>query len=108
MAILCYIVYSSGFTFQGTLYLFHRMYTGPLSTMVEEMKFEVSSDQTYCHLSQLIQHLVRGDYTKTPYQEVSKIKESTKFGNVKVRVLMQFPTSYVQFLLVDIPATFML
>lgn len=27
----------------------------------------------------------------------------TKFGNVKIRVLLQFPTSYAQFLLVNIP-----
>ena len=38
-----------------------------------------------------------------PYQEICEIQENTKFGNVKIRVLLQFPTSYLQFLLVDIP-----
>jgi hypothetical protein len=37
------------------------------------------------------------------YQEICEFQEKTKFGNVTIRVLLQFPTSYVQFLLVDIP-----
>lgn len=39
MATVCYIAYSAGLTFQATLILFHRMYNGPLSTMVKELKF---------------------------------------------------------------------
>ena len=38
-----------------------------------------------------------------PYQEICEIQENTKFGNVKIGVLLPFPTSYAQFLLVDIP-----
>jgi hypothetical protein len=38
-----------------------------------------------------------------PYQEIREIQENTKFGNVRIGVLLQFPISYVQFLLVDIP-----
>ena len=38
-----------------------------------------------------------------PYQEICEFQENTKFGNVTIRVVLQSPTSYEQFLLVDIP-----
>ena len=31
------------------------------------------------------------------HQEIFEIQENTKFGYVKIWVLLQFPTSYVQF-----------